>query len=551
MPAVGARSPASSAASAGASSPGARTLGSAARRPSHRRDQVVHRDPAAAIERRGPLGVVAGRRRVVAARRRGRSARRAASRRAGAGAGRPRRSARAIVGSASIATRRARAREPVRFAADARGGRREAGGRGRAAAGRGSGGSRRRSLACGDCECRHDRTRPAARETGPSRARRPHADPADRPGERRLAHPPSDRYRAAEAPAPRRPTAAASARPAPRSSRSLTGDRRRRRDRAARRRPDADHVPGASLAPAIGWAVARAVKARGRRQRAAVAARAAGAAPRRRRGRRSARSACGSTPGREGGVLPLVDYLGEVYGPLVPLEFAGRGGRRLGRRPMSDDVRFRRPGRGRPPADSSARSTSGGAGGTLHQLLPAPLVPAFHRDVVDRRGRATGALVGFLVGFISPDHPDEAYIHMVGDEPEPPARRARPAAVRALLRGRGRARGVRRVTAVTWPGNRVSVAFHRAMGFSADDGPGTQRLYGTPAYPDYDGRRRRPGRASAGSCEPDRRRRQLLAEQAPEPRRPLGARARRRPSARAAPRPRRRRRRRSATAGAR
>ncbi len=47
-------------------------------------------------------------------------------------------------------------------------------------------------------------------------------------------------------------------------------------------------------------------------------------------------------------------------------------------------------------------------------------------------------------------------------------------------------RGVRRVDAITWPGNRVSVDFHRAMGFSVDDGPGTQRLYGTPAYPDYE-----------------------------------------------------------------
>ena len=25
------------------------------------------------------------------------------------------------------------------------------------------------------------------------------------------------------------------------------------------------------------------------------------------------------------------------------------------------------------------------------------------------------------------------------------------------------------------------------MGFAPDDGPGTQRLYGTPAYADYDG----------------------------------------------------------------
>jgi hypothetical protein len=31
------------------------------------------------------------------------------------------------------------------------------------------------------------------------------------------------------------------------------------------------------------------------------------------------------------------------------------------------------------------------------------------------------------------------------------------------------------------------VAFHRALGFEIDAGPGTQRLYGTPAYPDDDG----------------------------------------------------------------
>jgi L-amino acid N-acyltransferase YncA len=49
-----------------------------------------------------------------------------------------------------------------------------------------------------------------------------------------------------------------------------------------------------------------------------------------------------------------------------------------------------------------------------------------------------------------------------------------------------RSKGVRRVTAICWPGNRISVGFHRALGFAPDDGPGTQRLYGTPAYPDYD-----------------------------------------------------------------
>lgn len=98
---------------------------------------------------------------------------------------------------------------------------------------------------------------------------------------------------------------------------------------------------------------------------------------------------------------------------------------------------------------------------------------------------ASGTLVGFLVGFISPDHPDRAYIHLVATNPN-----HRRHGVGRMLYERFvddvSKRGVRRVNAVTWPANRVSVAFHRSMGFSVDDGPGTQRLYGTPAYADYE-----------------------------------------------------------------
>lgn len=97
-----------------------------------------------------------------------------------------------------------------------------------------------------------------------------------------------------------------------------------------------------------------------------------------------------------------------------------------------------------------------------------------------------GRLAGFLVGFVSPDQPTVGYVHMIATSPN--------------VRGRGlgrnlyerffadvAGRGVREVRAVTWPGNRTSVAFHRALGFEIDAGPGTQRLYGTPAYPDDDG----------------------------------------------------------------
>lgn len=97
-----------------------------------------------------------------------------------------------------------------------------------------------------------------------------------------------------------------------------------------------------------------------------------------------------------------------------------------------------------------------------------------------------GRLVEFVVAFISQDDSTTGYVHMIAADPN----RRRAGIGRALyervFEDLG-ARGIRHVKAITWPGNRRSVAFHRALGFRVDDGPGTQRLYGTPAYPDYDG----------------------------------------------------------------
>ncbi|MHB8959993.1 MAG: GNAT family N-acetyltransferase [Candidatus Limnocylindrales bacterium] len=97
-----------------------------------------------------------------------------------------------------------------------------------------------------------------------------------------------------------------------------------------------------------------------------------------------------------------------------------------------------------------------------------------------------GALAGFLVGFVSPDDPTVGYVHMVATSPN------------HRKRGLGRdlyehfcddvaARGVREVRAITWAGNPASIGFHTSIGFRVDDGPGTQRLDGTTAYPDYEG----------------------------------------------------------------
>ena len=86
---------------------------------------------------------------------------------------------------------------------------------------------------------------------------------------------------------------------------------------------------------------------------------------------------------------------------------------------------------------------------------------------------------------MSPDHPDEAYVHLIATDPNRRGRGLGRALYERFFED-ARSHGARRVTAVTWPGNRISVSFHRAMGFTPADGPGTMNLYGTPAYPDYD-----------------------------------------------------------------
>ena len=77
---------------------------------------------------------------------------------------------------------------------------------------------------------------------------------------------------------------------------------------------------------------------------------------------------------------------------------------------------------------------------------------------------ADDALAGFLVGYVSQRSPDEACVHMVGVAPD-----RRGQGVGRALYDRfialARARGCRRVSAITVPQNPGAIAFHRALGF--------------------------------------------------------------------------------------
>ena len=90
-----------------------------------------------------------------------------------------------------------------------------------------------------------------------------------------------------------------------------------------------------------------------------------------------------------------------------------------------------------------------------------------------------GEIAGFLCGFRSQTHADEAYIHFVGVDPD----RRGAGIARALYERFFEAVAPRTIVrAVTAPVNERSVAFHQALGFEIDrvdedyDGHGEARV---------------------------------------------------------------------------
>jgi ribosomal protein S18 acetylase RimI-like enzyme len=116
-------------------------------------------------------------------------------------------------------------------------------------------------------------------------------------------------------------------------------------------------------------------------------------------------------------------------------------------------------------------------GREMAAMLPKLFFVHF-RDTSFVADAADGSLAGFLCGFRSQTHAEEAYVHFVGVNPE------------HRVAGLGRAfydrffEAVRPrtiVRAVTSPANERSIAFHRALGFEVErvdddyDGAGQAR----------------------------------------------------------------------------
>ena len=104
----------------------------------------------------------------------------------------------------------------------------------------------------------------------------------------------------------------------------------------------------------------------------------------------------------EGGVLPPIDYLGQTFGPLVPLEVLAGRGRRLVARPMTSgedpaadlgDLTFRRPTEADHPRVVDVIDDWWGEPADAAPAA-APVARALQRHVLDRRARRTAGSPG-------------------------------------------------------------------------------------------------------------------------------------------------------------
>jgi len=94
--------------------------------------------------------------------------------------------------------------------------------------------------------------------------------------------------------------------------------------------------------------------------------------------------------------------------------------------------------------------------------------------------------LGLLLGLRSADRPAEAVIHLVAVDPEFRRRGIGRGLVECFAEQLA-AEGATRVVATCRPDDRIALAFFGALGFAPDAGPGSTRLYGIPAYEDWDG----------------------------------------------------------------
>jgi ribosomal protein S18 acetylase RimI-like enzyme len=95
-----------------------------------------------------------------------------------------------------------------------------------------------------------------------------------------------------------------------------------------------------------------------------------------------------------------------------------------------------------------------------------------------------GRIAAFLTGFLSPDLPGEAVIHLAATNPQ--LRRLRiGTAIHETWLADMAVRGADRAVVAIPPEDKIAVHFYRSLGFDAERS-GAKLIWGVPAFADYD-----------------------------------------------------------------
>jgi GNAT superfamily N-acetyltransferase len=123
-------------------------------------------------------------------------------------------------------------------------------------------------------------------------------------------------------------------------------------------------------------------------------------------------------------------------------------------------------------------------GRTARHLLPRLWFRHFSGTcwaAVDERDR----VVGIAVGFLSPDDPSVAVLHVLAVDPIH-RRRGLGGELVDRFAADAASGGATTIRTTAWPDDRPTIGFLESVGFRLLPSPDGQRLYGTPAIADYD-----------------------------------------------------------------
>lgn len=98
----------------------------------------------------------------------------------------------------------------------------------------------------------------------------------------------------------------------------------------------------------------------------------------------------------------------------------------------------------------------------------------------------SGGIAGFVLGFISQENPEEAYIHLLCVDPKMRGRNIGRKLVDVFINAAA-SKGCKKVNLITKPINWNSISFYKKLGFLEDKAGKTMNVLGTTAIKNYNG----------------------------------------------------------------